>query len=123
MENVKHDEPPKQFEWTSELKNEFATKLINKEYAGGGWSIESFMENFIREKMKKEEEKDQVSKWFTVKQIETWVGKPDNGTETTTGGRAKLIVMHQCGENKDWLIGQLKMMIQNIETNGENWAG
>ena len=122
MENVKHDEPPKQFNWTDEFKNEFATKLINKDYAGGGWSIESFMENFIKEKMEKDETRNRPQKWFDVKQIETWVGE-SMLVEGTRGGKAKLIVMHQCGENKDWLIGQLNMMIQNIETNGENWAG
>ena len=34
----------------------------------------------------------------------------------------KLIILHQCGEYKDALIGQLKTMIHNIETNGEDFA-
>lgn len=56
------------------------------------------------------------TEWFETKQIETWIGLTDNG------GRAKLIVLHQCGEYEDALIGQLKTMIHNIETNGEDFA-
>lgn len=62
--------------------------------------------------------------WFETKQIETWIGRTDNGENPPEilGGRAKLIVLHQCGEHKDVLIGQLKTMIYNIETDGEEFA-
>jgi hypothetical protein len=58
---------------------------------------------------------NEISPWFDSKQIETWVGQPDNGVDEITGGRAKLIVLHQCGENKEWLVDQLKFMIDLIE--------
>tara|TARA_R110000737_G_scaffold164955_1_gene192584 strand:+ start:387 stop:719 length:333 start_codon:yes stop_codon:yes gene_type:complete len=64
--------------------------------------------------------------WFKSHQIETWVGETDNGTkdiEEVNGGRAMLIVQHQCGENKEWLIDQLKYMITYIKTDGEGFAG
>lgn len=57
-------------------------------------------------------------------QIETWIGETYNGEkplEEVNGGRAKLIVMHQC-PNKELLIEQLKTMINNIETDGEYFA-
>lgn len=64
------------------------------------------------------------TKWFEEKQIETWIGLTDNGenSKEIQGGRARLIVLHQCGEHKDALIGQLKTMIYNIETNDEDFA-
>jgi len=62
--------------------------------------------------------------WFETKQIETWIGKTNNGENTTEmlGGKAKLVVLHQCGEHKDVLIDQLKTMINYIETDGESYA-
>src|ERR1035437_8238425 len=110
MENVTHDSPPKQFEWTDKLKNEFATKLINKEYVSRGWSIEAFTENFIKEKIKTDksiEEKIPTS-WLKMEQLKTWIGKTDNGENKKIGGRAKLIILHRCGENKEALICQLQ---------------
>lgn len=90
---------------------------------------ESISMEFIEDSNDWEEiiEKQDVVKptfWFETKQIETWIGLTNNGENPPEiqGGRAKLIVMHQCGEHKDALIGQLKTMIYNIETNGEDFA-
>lgn len=58
--------------------------------------------------------------WFECKQIETWIGLIDD--DELQGGRAKLIVFHQCGNHNDVLIDQLKTMILEIETNGENFS-
>ena len=57
------------------------------------------------------------SAWFKTEQIETFVGEMDNG-----GERKKLVVLHQCGENKKALIEQLKTMISGLETNFECFA-
>ena len=89
---------------------------------------ESISMEFIEDSNDWEELKEQClikpTKWFKTKQIETWIGLTDNGENPPEiqGGRAKLIVLHQCGEYKDDLIGQLKTMIYNIETTGEGFA-
>ena len=89
---------------------------------------ESISMEFIEDSNDWEELKDQSlvkpTKWFETKQIETWIGLTDNGEnpKEIQGGRAKLIVLHQCGEYKDALIEQLEIMIHNIETNGEGFA-
>ena len=57
------------------------------------------------------------SAWFKTEQIETFVGEMDNG-----GERKKLVVLHQCGEDKKALIEQLKTMISGLETNFEWFA-
>lgn len=64
------------------------------------------------------------TKWFSTEQMETTLYDKENrevGVES--GGRAKLIVMHQCGENKQELISQLKTMIRGLETNHEAFGG
>ena len=89
---------------------------------------ESISMEFIEDSNDWEELKEQYlvkpTEWFDTKQIETWIGLTDNGEnpKEIQGGRAKLIILHQCGEYKDALIGQLKTMIHNIETNGEDFA-
>tara|TARA_B110000259_G_scaffold142752_1_gene160795 strand:+ start:446 stop:823 length:378 start_codon:yes stop_codon:yes gene_type:complete len=75
----------------------------------------------------KEVEKPDIIKptdWFKHEQIETWIGLTDNGEnpKEIQGGRAKLIVLHQCGNYKYTLIDQLKTMIHNIEADGEGYA-
>jgi hypothetical protein len=55
--------------------------------------------------------------WFKTEQIETFVGEINNG-----GERKKLIVLHQCGENKKALIEQLKTMISGLENNFEQFT-
>ena len=57
------------------------------------------------------------SAWFKTEQIETFVGEMDNG-----GERKKLVVLHQCGEDRKALIEQLKTMISGLETNFEWFA-
>jgi len=54
----------------------------------------------------------EVNKWFKTNQIETSVN----------GERKILMINHQCGEDKEALIGQLKMMIHGIETNFDGFA-
>ena len=89
---------------------------------------ESISMEFIEDSNDWEELKERClvkpTEWFETKQIETWIGLTDNGEnpKEIQGGGAKLIVLHQCGEHKDALIGQLKTMIRHIETDGEDFA-
>jgi hypothetical protein len=62
------------------------------------------------------------TKWFETEQISTHIGGLDENGEFVPNGRGMLIVMHQCGNNKEVLISQLKTMIHNIETNGEGFG-
>jgi len=55
--------------------------------------------------------------WFKTEQIETFVGEMNNG-----GGRKKLVVLHQCGDDKQSLIGQLKTMISGLENNFDGFS-
>lgn len=57
------------------------------------------------------------SNYFKTEQIETFVREMDN-----VGKRKKLVVLHQCGEDKKALIEQLKIMISGLESNFE-WFG
>ena len=59
--------------------------------------------------------------WFKTIQIETFVGYMDNNSEMI-GEKKRLIVIHECGEDKEALIGQLKTIIHGIETDFENFA-
>ena len=60
--------------------------------------------------------------WYDTLQIETFVGHMNDEGEMI-GDRKKLIVLHQCGDNKDALIGQLQTMIHGIETGFDSFAG
>ena len=60
--------------------------------------------------------------FFETKQIETFVGHMNNNSEMI-GERKKLIILHQCGDNNEALIDQLKTMIMGIETNFDWFAG
>jgi hypothetical protein len=62
------------------------------------------------------------TKWFETEQISTHIGGVDENGDFDFNGHGKLIVMHQCGKNKEVLISQLKTMIDNIKTNGEGFA-
>ncbi len=64
-----------------------------------------------------------MEKWFKTEQIETWVGPTDNGENKEIGYKAKLVILHQCGENKEWLINQLKIMIDGMENGFDAFAG
>jgi len=90
---------------------------------------ESISMEFIEDSNDWEEIKEDLvivkpTKWFKNEEIETWIGRTDNveNPPEIQGGRAKLIILHQCGEYKDVLIGQLKTMIHYIETDGEDFA-
>lgn len=61
------------------------------------------------------------STWFKTEQIETAVNVNGNMTaEQIKACRKKLIVLHECGEDKEALIGQLETMILGLKTNF-NW--
>lgn len=61
--------------------------------------------------------------FFKTEEIETWIGESlgsEKPIEELNGGRGKLIVLHQCGENKEELIGQLNTLIDGLK-NGFEW--
>jgi hypothetical protein len=60
------------------------------------------------------------TKWATIKQIETYIGDMDDMKEK---GRAKLTVIHYCGEDKKALIGQLKTLLDGLENGFDGFAG
>jgi hypothetical protein len=60
--------------------------------------------------------------WFDTLQIETFVGEMNMNSEMN-GDRKKLIILHQCGDDKTALIGQLQTMIHGIETNFDAFGG
>jgi uncharacterized Zn finger protein (UPF0148 family) len=69
------------------------------------------------------------TKWFKTEEIETWIGKSitrittDGGSiDESGGGRGKLIVLHQCGENKEELISQLETMIYGLKEGFDMFA-
>lgn len=59
---------------------------------------------------------------FESVEIETFVGHMDKNS-VMVGERKKLMVLHQCGNDKDALIGQLKTMINGLETDFDAFAG
>ena len=65
--------------------------------------------------------------WFKTEEIETWIGEPitteGKEIEELNGGRGKLIVLHQCGENKEELISQLETMIHGLRDGFNMFAG
>lgn len=62
--------------------------------------------------------------WFDTHQIETFVGEIEEGMseEEMKKCRKKLIILHQCGDDKKALIEQLKIMILGIENDFEWFA-
>lgn len=73
----------------------------------------------------KPKEEQLPTTWFKTEQIETWIGESitaDKPTEEIQGGRGKLIVLHQCGENKEELISQLNTMIDGLKNGFEYFA-
>jgi hypothetical protein len=76
-----------------------------------------------------QEEEQLPTKWFKTEQISTWIGKSitritteGESIDESKGGHGKLIVMHQCGENKEELISQLETMIYGLKEGFENFA-
>jgi hypothetical protein len=66
------------------------------------------------------------TKWFKTEEIETWIGESlstqDKEIEEINGGKGRLIVLHQCGENKKELISQLETLIYGLKEGFENFA-
>jgi len=61
--------------------------------------------------------------FFKTEEIETWIGESlcsEKPIEELNGGRGKLIVLHQCGENKEELVSQLNTLIDGLK-NGFEW--
>ena len=85
-----------------------------------GWGLEIDIETpyykIIIPKEEQTTEEQLPTKWFKTEEIDTWVG------DSTDGGRGKLVVLHQCGENKEELISQLKTLINGIESDFEWFA-
>jgi hypothetical protein len=52
------------------------------------------------------------TKWAKTEEIETWIG---GSVLENKGGRARLIVTHYCGDNKEDLIGQLETLIYGLK--------
>lgn len=69
-------------------------------------------------------EKEKNDKWFDTLQIETYNGEMEVGTtaDEMKKDMKKLIILHQCGDNKKALIGQLKTMIYGIENDFNDFA-
>jgi hypothetical protein len=62
--------------------------------------------------------------WFKTEQIETAVNVTGDMTaDEIKASRKKLIVLHECGEDKEVLIGQLETMIHGLKTDFEMFAG
>jgi hypothetical protein len=63
------------------------------------------------------------STWFKTEQIETVVNvNGDMTAEQIKACRKKLIVLHECGEDKKALIEQLETMILGLKTNFDWFA-
>ncbi len=61
------------------------------------------------------------STWFKTEQIETAVNvNGDMTADEIKACRKKLIILHECGEDKKALIEQLETMILGLKTNF-NW--
>lgn len=63
--------------------------------------------------------------FFKAEEIETWIGESlgsEKPVEELNGGRGKLIVLHQCGENKKELISQLNTLIYGLENGFDSFA-
>jgi hypothetical protein len=62
--------------------------------------------------------------WFKTEQIETAVNVTGDMTaDEIKASRKKLIVLHECGEDKEALIEQLETMIHGLKTDFEMFAG
>ncbi|MFM2393355.1 MAG: hypothetical protein RLZZ546_1337 [Bacteroidota bacterium] len=66
------------------------------------------------------------TKWFKTEEIETWIGESlttqGKEIEELNGGKGRLIVLHQCGENKEELISQLETMIYGLKEGFDMFA-
>ncbi len=63
------------------------------------------------------------STWFKTEQIETAVNvNGDMTAEQIKASRKKLIILHECGEDKKALIEQLETMILGLKTDFDWFA-
>lgn len=63
------------------------------------------------------------SGWFKTMQIETAVNvNGDMTADEIKASRKKLVVLHECGDDKEALIGQLETMILGLKTNFDWFA-
>ena len=67
------------------------------------------------------------TKWFKTEQISTWIGEPlgqipGKPIEEMDGGHGKLIIMHQCGNNKEELKSQINTFLAGLEEGFEYFA-
>jgi hypothetical protein len=71
-------------------------------------------------------EKNIPTEWFAIKQISSWIGEslPTEGkkVEDLNGGVAKLIIMHQCGDNKEELKNQIRLFLYSIDDDFKGFA-
>lgn len=75
------------------------------------------MEKNINEKEQCAQTDVSGSTWFKTEQIETAVNvNGDMTADEIKSCRKKLIVLHECGENKKALIEQLETMILGLKT-------
>lgn len=94
-----------------------------------GWGLEVDIQTpyykIIIPKEEQTTEEQLPTKWFKTEEIETWIGESitaDKPIEEIQGGRGKLIILHQCGENKEELISQLETMIYGLKNGFESFA-
>lgn len=67
---------------------------------------------------------ENTTTWFKTEQIETAVNvNGDMTAEEIKASRKKLIVLHECGEDKEALIEQLETMILGLKTDFDFFAG
>ena len=115
------------------LENTHFTGEYGKNYLcvgvdGERWLVEKSIFERTYEKVKSgnESTSEQLpTKWFKTEEIETWIGESittDKPIEEIQGGRGKLIILHQCGENKEELISQLETMIYGLKDGFESFA-
>jgi len=66
------------------------------------------------------------TKWYKTEQISTWIGEPltteGKSIDELNGGHGMLIVQHQCGDNKEALIDQLRTLINGLEYGFDTFA-
>jgi hypothetical protein len=64
--------------------------------------------------------------WFKTEQISTWIGESltteGKSIEELNGGHGKLVVLHQCGEDKKQLISQLETLIHGLKEGFDEFA-
>jgi hypothetical protein len=67
---------------------------------------------------------ENTTTWFKTEQIETAVNvNGDMTADEIKASRKKLIVLHECGEDKEALIEQLETMILGLKTDFDFFAG